>query len=205
MGRQGAGKAGKGRGEEAAGMWQGLQRKHLPSSSARGWHPSLANPIAQAPYSPQFPCTSRLLAPSLILSWGLCCRMPAPRLCWPGWRSTACLTSADPASASTSSSAKSSWVSCGRRKQVSHCGRHGGKGAGLPLARWLLSMALGWKGTARPFLGGVTANPRQDFHKTNEVFTPQPCSCLYRLTASVGLSWNSCLAAAAGFAKAVRG
>lgn len=153
-GRQGAGKAGRGRGGQAAGMWQGLQHKHLPSSSAWGWHPSLANPTARAPNSPQFPSTSRLLAPSLILSRGLCCRMPAPRLCWPGWRSTACLTSADPASASTSSSARSSWVSCGRRKQVSHCGRHGGKVAGLPLARWLPSMALGWKGTARPFLGG---------------------------------------------------
>lgn len=63
-----------------------------------------------------------------------------------------------------------------------------------------------WVGKAphAPFWG-VTANPRWDFHKTNEVFTPQPCSCLYRLAASVGLSWNSCLAAAAGFVKAVRG
>lgn len=47
-------------------------------------------------------------------------RIPAPRLYWRGWKSTVCLTSANPACASTSSSARSSWVSFGRGKQVSH-------------------------------------------------------------------------------------
>lgn len=49
-------------------------------------------------------------------------RIPAPRLCWLGWKSTGCLTSANPACASTSSSARSCWVSFARGKQVSHRG-----------------------------------------------------------------------------------
>lgn len=47
-------------------------------------------------------------------------RIPAPRIYCLGWKSTGCLTSANPACASTSSSARGCWVSFARGKQVSH-------------------------------------------------------------------------------------
>lgn len=95
-----------------------------PSSCTQGWlTPFSSNPPSTGPLLTLIPMqeSAPCSLPHPLLGRGVQCRIPAPQLCWPGWESTGCLTSANPACASSSSSARSSWVSFARRKQVSHC------------------------------------------------------------------------------------
>lgn len=118
-GSWGSGKGGRweGEGGQAARASPLLPAHRVGSHHSPATPPSTGPLLTLIPMQESAPCS----LPHPLLGRGVQCRIPAPQLCWPGWESTGCLTSANPACASSSSSARSSWVSFARRKQVSHC------------------------------------------------------------------------------------